>query len=739
MRDEDFSRRRFVALSGAAAFAAGTYSISSRPGSQLLGIFMGQPRITISAFSVPEQALVGTTIGAVSVFAAHGTFTFSIPPGGDPDSKFTLDGASLVTADTFDYESSTFHKLTLQADNGVDPVLSRTLLITVTNAFEQPDLDALILPETVTRGSIVPIAGATAGSTISAVSLPNGWTLDSENRQILIANDAGLNEQAWSLLETLSDSRNSPRLSNGRSGVEAPSNTLFDPVAQGFVMFDSRDVSPNGAVSSWQSKNGRNTISSATASAEPSKVDDVVSFDGSDDLLSDAARSLGVPTASYNLDSVWNASPLGDGEQFTNTGITRVPDGTWWVVNHPAGAPSRSDGILVHFNADFSSVLETLDTGAIFGVGTIGGPQGIVYDTDDDTLWFTSAVADEIKHVSLSGVEIDNAIPFPNPAGLAIDQANGTLIILESEGSAANKAAGIIRTVDKRTGFAVGSGTLTDMPNWDQMFFDQESRALFITAGYEYSGNGNTFVGIYNMDGTSYLHQIAYIREPTATAIEGIVFHDGKLFVCNDSGFHGGLGSGLNEVLEYDVGQIIGSRIILASVIQSGAHSGTDAIAGLGFPLSSGRYGVALLIGGPTELRLFNRSASSNEQENYAFTTPNVSTSPRIVVAQLDPTSSRPGRMWVDGIEVSGFVTGGAMGQFTGAVTDRVNLAVGGLLDGVGGKRHSDVEIRAFGYRVFSGQDSDQREEIEGWLAHEFGLSSQLPDSHPYKSNGPGG
>ena len=85
---------------------------------------------------------------------------------------------------------------------------------------------------------------------------------------------------------------------------------------------------------------------------------------------------------------------------------------------------------------------------------------------------------DQVKHIQTDGTPLPaDDIPFPNPAGLAIDQAQGTLIILESEGSASNNNAGVMRTVNKTSGATVASGTLPDMPNWAQMFIANDSRA----------------------------------------------------------------------------------------------------------------------------------------------------------------------------------------------------------------------------------------------------------------------
>lgn len=738
MRDAPFSRRRFVLLSGTTMIAVGGYSFGSRSGLARLGVFLGEPRISLSSFSVSEQIQPGSVVGSISVIAGSGAYTFAIPSGGDPDAKFSVDGATLLTKDTFDFENATFHRLTIEASNGIDPKLSRTLLINVTNAFEKPDLGPLILPDTLALGSVVAIIGATEGSTITAVSLPEGWTFDNENLQVLISTDAALGEHNWSFIETLSDSRNSPNVSNGSSMVQAAPVTPFDPVAQGFVVFDSRDISADGAVSTWQSKSKRNTVSNANILEQPSKGTGVVSFDGSDDILTDRTRGFGVPR-SINLDTVWNSDPLGDSEQFTNTGIDRAPDGTWWLVNHPAGAPSRRDGILVHFNADFTAVIEKLDLGSIYGTGIIGGPQGLVYDTDDDTLWFTNSLQNLVRHIALDGTPLTgDDVPFTNPAGLAIDQANGTLIILESEGSASNKSAGVLQTINKASKALVGSGRLRVQPDWDQMYFDQDSRALFITSGYAYQGNGqDTFVGIYSMDETAYIEQIALVPIPdSAHAIEGIVCHDGKLYINNDSGFHSreGIGSLINEVLVYDVGQIVGSKIAFFGAFSVDGSTNTDGVVSLGN--STGARGHSFFVNGTTQLRLHNRIDNGVSFYNANFTVPDLRTR-RIVYCEYDRVANSA-RMWVDGTEVP-LATGGLteVGRITGPIVDRMPLALSGVVNGNRKERHASIDVSALGYAILQSGANENRQETEGWLAHEFGLTAALPENHPYRTFAP--
>ncbi|MEO0420083.1 MAG: sialate O-acetylesterase [Pseudomonadota bacterium] len=133
----------------------------------------------------------------------------------------------------FDFESATSHQVTIEADNGSDPILSRVLVIGVSNAFEQPDLATLSIASPVTPGTSVAITGATAGSTIDAPILPEGWTLESENRAISIAADAPLGEQNWVLVETLSDSANSPLVSSGSSVVDPTTPSIFPTLVTG--------------------------------------------------------------------------------------------------------------------------------------------------------------------------------------------------------------------------------------------------------------------------------------------------------------------------------------------------------------------------------------------------------------------------------------------------------------------------------------------------------------------------
>ncbi|NQX94813.1 MAG: alkaline phosphatase D family protein, partial [Erythrobacter sp.] len=140
-----------------------------------------------------------------------------------------MSGSDLITTDTLDFEHAPNHPVTIEADNGVDPVLSRSFLISVTNTFEQPDLSSLSIASPISRGTAVAITGATEGSTLAGAILPQGWALDGANREVLIASDAALGPQNWTLIETLADSANSPNASSGSSVVEGDALPTYPP------------------------------------------------------------------------------------------------------------------------------------------------------------------------------------------------------------------------------------------------------------------------------------------------------------------------------------------------------------------------------------------------------------------------------------------------------------------------------------------------------------------------------
>lgn len=179
------------------------------------------PAITLSALSIAENAVIGDLVGTLSVIRGSGSYTFSITA--DPDSKFILDlvdNTRLELSATVDFETKTSHTVTIQATNGVDPAISRTFTITVTNVFEQPSLVALSLSaSTITEGSaentsVGSVVGKTTGSTLSLINDASGrFKLSGSNilAGATATNYATATTHDITIRETLADSANSPR------------------------------------------------------------------------------------------------------------------------------------------------------------------------------------------------------------------------------------------------------------------------------------------------------------------------------------------------------------------------------------------------------------------------------------------------------------------------------------------------------------------------------------------------
>lgn len=90
--------------------------------------------IAINNSSVAENSAIGTLIGTLSVAGGSGTYSFTMTD--DAGGLFALDNVDdtlLEVAGSLDYESVDSHVVTIEADNGVNPPISRDITITVTD------------------------------------------------------------------------------------------------------------------------------------------------------------------------------------------------------------------------------------------------------------------------------------------------------------------------------------------------------------------------------------------------------------------------------------------------------------------------------------------------------------------------------------------------------------------------------------------------------------------------------
>lgn len=178
--------------------------------------------LTLSNDTVSENLAQGGSVGSVQNKTSGSTLTLTNDAGG----RFALvAGAIQRGATPLDWETATTHQIEITetlADSANSPRVT-TLPINVTNAFEQPDLNALTLSQTnLTQGQEVTIfiESATTGSVITG-TVPDGLTINSAARTIT-GTPTTVNAAApWELIETLGDSSNSPRTSSGTMNVSA--------------------------------------------------------------------------------------------------------------------------------------------------------------------------------------------------------------------------------------------------------------------------------------------------------------------------------------------------------------------------------------------------------------------------------------------------------------------------------------------------------------------------------------
>lgn len=239
-----------------------------------------RPSITITANSIMESALVGSTIGTLSVVGGTGTYTFT--KINDPDSKFSLSGNNLILANSLNYETASIHLVAISATNGVNTPVIQTFSVLVGNVFEGPTLTPLILPSEVSEGTTIPIYGATPGSTITG-TLPTGWSLNSAARTVTVGLVAS--NQSWSLTEALTDSINTNRVSTGTVNIVADAGailyrntdgttivyTLGTPWTLGATRLESGLVSVTGTGKFRYSNNDGTTWTEGTA---PTSIDE---------------------------------------------------------------------------------------------------------------------------------------------------------------------------------------------------------------------------------------------------------------------------------------------------------------------------------------------------------------------------------------------------------------------------------------------------------------------------------
>lgn len=135
------------------------------------------PAIALSGGSVLESATIGTAVGTLSVVGhPSGSSGWAFVKTLDPDSKFSLTGAALSTAATFDYETKTSHQVTITASKAGQTDLVRVISVSVTNVAELPAAPTMSLSASDGQVSIAWTDNSFTGPAITAHRIYRGTT-----------------------------------------------------------------------------------------------------------------------------------------------------------------------------------------------------------------------------------------------------------------------------------------------------------------------------------------------------------------------------------------------------------------------------------------------------------------------------------------------------------------------------------------------------------------------------------
>jgi hypothetical protein len=133
--------------------------------------------ITLSATSVAENAAVGTAVGTLSTtdVDAGDTFTYTLVsgPGSNDNASFTIDGSTLKTAASFNFEGKSSYAVRVRTTDAGGRTTDKKFTITVTNVNEAPIVSAPV-SFTVTedvKGNLVWPVSSTPFADVDSASL----------------------------------------------------------------------------------------------------------------------------------------------------------------------------------------------------------------------------------------------------------------------------------------------------------------------------------------------------------------------------------------------------------------------------------------------------------------------------------------------------------------------------------------------------------------------------------------
>ncbi len=504
-----------------------------------------------------------------------------------------------------------------------------------------------------------------------------------------------------------------------------------------FDYFDYRDL-PDGAVGSWQGRGSLpRTLANATGTEQPIKSASGVQFDGVDDRL-----ISGMPTVAFTKATKVPEIPIGGtpGEGFSNNGLCRAPDGTFWMTS---GGKPKAGGLrntaLVHLAADGVTILHFINLRDLFFAKYGMYPlmdvaaKGCAIDLRDDplnpghyTIW--TVMEGSLMHVGglfTTPYIADDTILMQQLAdSIAYMPEFNRLLVYYQTGST-------LRQFNPDTGAQTLSVTVGGLTYPDQVGYDPNTGAAQIWCG-DNSGactvqNVNPFTGI--PIGTA-------ITLPTMDgAIEQGVIVDNKMWVNCNGNYHDAP-TPINRLIEFNYGNKLASPVIEGCAVfkEATVAGSVDFLFG---PDQAGKYSgwalqtvasnLATTMGAYLNL---GPGDSTTYRDGGATTGVPTRLNEHIWSWRFEPGVSI--QVWCDGALVTNLTA--PLTASRGPVHHHILRVSYARENGY----FTSINLKAltvFGRQA--GSDATIRQKAEGYMAHQFGLTGNLPSNHPYKNVAP--
>lgn len=350
----------------------------------------------------------------------------------------------------------------------------------------------------------------------------------------------------------------------------------------GYVLWTAAGASAtSGAIASVAAVGEQDiALINTTSTAQPTRSGNLITWDGSDDILKPAAG----PAARTTYHLLPDASGTETGKGFTCTGLARLPDGQWAIANHANnknGDTRTVNPTLCILSSDFSTLVQEINiTTDLTGVTSA---QGVALDADGN-IWVAIQGANVVRKFSAVGTLLKTLTLDYNPNAVGWDSITGRLIVANHSTKALNWYDLSTDTIVKTVSIYTTDTTLrpSDLIWFDKDFGTQGGLWMSYDEGGVTEGSGTGVIRIYDIASDKW----SFAAKLTgANAIEGLWYEreTRTLYVTNDAWFHGQKTPG-NRVDEYKLLPPVAPQFsfFMSGTIGTPATSKTRCIIAMG-------------------------------------------------------------------------------------------------------------------------------------------------------------